>query len=162
MRLQVSKTCRHLKVPLEFENHHQALSGNCWQASVPHWLSSRDFSSLPWGTSTLLTGWRLSPESEITERKRDSKTEGLVLYNLIPETDTPSHLLYVLGHTEEPWQHVGRGHTKVWGQGVGASGAISEAGCPTRAPSMVKSTAGRIYTAGPWAGVPAQHRLALL
>ena len=130
MRLQVSKSCRHLKVPVEFENHHQALSGDCRHSSAPRWLSSRDFSSLPWGTPILLTGWRLSPESEITERKRDSKTEGLVLYNLIPETDTASHLLYVPGHTDEPWQHVGRGHTKVWGQGQGALGPSQRLDAP--------------------------------
>lgn len=124
MRLQVSKSCRHLKVPLEFENHHQALSGNCWQPSVPGWLSSRDFSSLPWGTPILLTGWRLSPESEITERKRDSKTEGLVLYNLIPETDTPSHLLYVPGHTDEPRQHAKRPHEGVGDRGRGLWGHL--------------------------------------
>ena len=77
---------------------------------------------MPWGTPILLTGWRLSPKSEITERKRNSKTAGLVLYNLIPENDTPSHLLCVPvsqmnpgSMWEEATQRCGDGGRDLWG-----------------------------------------------
>lgn len=107
MRLQVSGGCHHLETQLGCKGY--------WQASVPCWPFGRSVPSLPWGPLDRAARdvALASPKARGQGERKRIQDRGPRLLQSNLSSEISSLLLYVIGHTGQPWYYVGGGHTTV-------------------------------------------------